>query len=1189
MKKLLLILLLVGSALLSQATVGITGASTPICVGATTTLTSSPAGGTWSSSVPSIASIDPTSGVVTGENAGTAIMTYIQSSTTVTATMTVNPLPAPITGPGMLCDGTSLTVGSPGTWQSSNSAVGVINSSGVITGVSAGTMVITYTASNGCSVTRVFTVNSLPSNIIGLAAICEGMTTTLSSSPAGTWSSSSPLIATVDAGGTVAGLSAGICQISYTLSTGCSRSVAVSVSPMPPPISGVPSQLCIGGMAAIDNAAAGGIWSTGTPATIAIDPVTGVVTGVAAGNAWVTYSTSAGCYTSTSVEVVTNAVCSGTPDSTILIRFFNDNNSSCDFDGGDHYNAQLIRTIVDSSGIPVDTLNATSGLAYKTLGAPGTIYAFRATPVIPSVTLTCLPGGVLYDTVQADPAFRTKSIALGCSGATGSDMAVTSVTECGRHSAHIDMLISNSYCSATTSTLTVTFSHKYDFYFATTTPTSVVGNTITWILPPHSVATGQTYISLYLERFGSISDWLMPGDTVASTVTLSAGSGETDLSNNTVSRVDTVKSSFDPNDIMVTPTGHILPCAQLQYRVRFENMGNAAAETVYVMDTLSQHLDINSVVPVTASHTMNISLLHDGGYDIIRFDFPNIMLADSSQHEDNKGMFVFNINARNGLPDDTHIKHRVGIYFDDNPVVMTNEVENITGMPALQGDDTVCAGERVIFASTLQGGTWAASNAHAGVVGGLVSGISRGLDTISYTASTSCVTRTSTKEIFVEELPVVPQITGMDVLCTAWVVPLSNATPGGIWSSGNTAVATIDAAGALTGGTPGTAMITYSVSNYCGTTISSDTFTVKPMLTPSVMVTSDVATILCSGTAVLYTAIPTFGGIGPTYTWYVNNVIVQGENADTLLYVPVDGDVIKARVSSTELCVTDNYGYGDMTMDVTNTVMPSVSIAATPMGILCENSIVSFLAKPVNGGAAPAMRWVKNGILGPSGPVYDFKPANGDEVYCILSSTLPCIFADSVSSGKTTLAADPVHLPIINIRSRPGLTIAAGQSDTLTAIVAGGGAMPTYQWIVNDMPISGATQARFVSNAFKDGDSVSCRVVGDGVCGYYSFNSVNIHVVPASVQAVGGAIAVSIAPNPSNGSFLITGSIKDAATADIVVRDMIGREVHHQGLEVRGNTVDVQVSLPATLTNGVYMLDIQTNAGNAVYRIVVDR
>uniref|UniRef100_UPI001E5FB894 DUF7619 domain-containing protein n=1 Tax=Escherichia coli TaxID=562 RepID=UPI001E5FB894 len=47
--------------------------------------------------------------------------------------------------------------------------------------------------------------------------------------------------------------------------------------------------------------------------------------------------------------------------------------------------------------------------------------------------------------------------------------------------------------------------------------------------------------------------------------------------------------------------------------------------------------------------------------------------------------FVYTINTKPGLIPGTSIKNRVGIYFDANPVVLTNTVENIIGCPGTLG------------------------------------------------------------------------------------------------------------------------------------------------------------------------------------------------------------------------------------------------------------------------------------------------------------------------------------------------------------------------------------------------------------------------------------------------------------------------------------------------------------------------
>ena len=76
---------------------GTVSGSTTVCVGSTTTYTSNGlSGGTWSSATPSVATVDATTGVVTGVSAGNATITYTFTNSCGTSsasqTITVNPL-----------------------------------------------------------------------------------------------------------------------------------------------------------------------------------------------------------------------------------------------------------------------------------------------------------------------------------------------------------------------------------------------------------------------------------------------------------------------------------------------------------------------------------------------------------------------------------------------------------------------------------------------------------------------------------------------------------------------------------------------------------------------------------------------------------------------------------------------------------------------------------------------------------------------------------------------------------------------------------------------------------------------------------------------------------------------------------------------------------------------------------------
>lgn len=146
--------------------------------------------------------------------------------------------PEALIGTNTVCVGSTTTLSSAttdGTWSSSNGAVATVNSSGVVSGVSAGTVVISYavTGSYGAgTTTRIVTVNPLPSagTITGTATVTAGSTTTLSNATTGgAWSSSATGIATVGSTGVVTGVAAGTATISYTVTNTCGSAVATRV------------------------------------------------------------------------------------------------------------------------------------------------------------------------------------------------------------------------------------------------------------------------------------------------------------------------------------------------------------------------------------------------------------------------------------------------------------------------------------------------------------------------------------------------------------------------------------------------------------------------------------------------------------------------------------------------------------------------------------------------------------------------------------------------------------------------------------------------------------------------------------------------------------------------------------------------------------------------------------------------
>lgn len=149
-----------------------------VCVNATITLNSSSAGGTWTSSEPSVGTIN-NAGVVLGLLNGTTVISYTTAplngcTNSNTQNITVNALPVVqgITGQTSLCVGTSSLVSNltaNGTWSSSNTSIATIDNTGLVSALAIGTTVITYTTpvdNKGCVNFTTITVTVSPDPVV---------------------------------------------------------------------------------------------------------------------------------------------------------------------------------------------------------------------------------------------------------------------------------------------------------------------------------------------------------------------------------------------------------------------------------------------------------------------------------------------------------------------------------------------------------------------------------------------------------------------------------------------------------------------------------------------------------------------------------------------------------------------------------------------------------------------------------------------------------------------------------------------------------------------------------------------------------------------------------------------------------------------------------------------------------------
>jgi len=183
---------------------GVLSGNQAICINGTSSFTSTQTGGTWSSSDTTIATIN-SSGAITPISVGTATITYTVTGTggctdaIATRIITISGLANAgiISGIDTICSNGITTFSSTqpnGTWTSSETSIASINSSGIISGISSGTSIISYTVigTGGCP-NAVTTKNVSVSNpLVSITADCIDANYTLTAitnetNPTFTW------------------------------------------------------------------------------------------------------------------------------------------------------------------------------------------------------------------------------------------------------------------------------------------------------------------------------------------------------------------------------------------------------------------------------------------------------------------------------------------------------------------------------------------------------------------------------------------------------------------------------------------------------------------------------------------------------------------------------------------------------------------------------------------------------------------------------------------------------------------------------------------------------------------------------------------------------------------------------------------------------------------------------------------
>ena len=419
-----------------------------------------------------------------------------------------------------------------------------------------------------------------------------------------------------------------------------------------------------------------------------------------------------------------------------------------------------------------------------------------------------------------------------------------------------------------------------------------------------------------------------------------------------------------------------------------------------------------------------------------------------------------------GAPDQNTFTSNTLNNGDDVEVIMTSSLACVTGNPAnsnvvnmvinpiLNADvtisadmTTICSGSAVTFTATpTNGGTtpsyvWFVNGVNIGAANNPIyttSTLNDGDDVYCImTSSETCVTNSpamsNTVNITVNsELPVSaiisadnnPVCDGGNVTFT--VTPTNGgATPSYDWLVNGSSVGAPDAntftSNSLNNSDVVEVILTSSES--CATnnpaTSNSISMVVNPNLPVNVAITESVNDV-CDGTSVTFNANPTNGGVSPSYDWLVNGSSVGAPDQNTFTSNTLNnGDDVEVIMTSSLACVTGNPANSNVVNMVINPILNADVTISADMTTICSGSAVTFTATPTNGGTTPSYVWFVNGVnIGAANnPIYTTSTLNdGDDVYCIMTSSETCVTNSPAMSNTVNITANPVPVvPSVDI------------------------------------------------------------------------------------------------------------------------------------------------------------------------------
>lgn len=379
----------------------------------------------------------------------------------------------------------------------------------------------------------------------------------------------------------------------------------------------------------------------------------------------------------------------GTNCGTISGYDFIDSTSNCIFDVGDHYLAN--KQINLSTG--ATTFTDVNGYYYFG-NVPFGNHTISKTPIANYSSNACpQPNAISIN--SSNPILSNINFMDSCNTLVDVGVFVYSTLMNPGFNEYYNIYLLNNSDSNAIGTLSFILNDSLTYINAYPTPLGVYpiasGDSIVWNfnMTPFSWSWSAGYY--FYVNFNVPSNYSLNTSISSCAHVDVTNLPDSNLSNNDYCHTGILTNAMDPNIKSVNPPGLgtdglvIFSQDHFDYTIQFQNTGTSAAQNIYILDTISDKLDINSFEVLAASHSYQIEILNG---NILKFKFNNIQLPDSNTNEPaSHGFISYRIKQKASNQIGDIILNTAAIYFDFNLPVFTNTTKNTLAIP--EGINTI--------------------------------------------------------------------------------------------------------------------------------------------------------------------------------------------------------------------------------------------------------------------------------------------------------------------------------------------------------------------------------------------------------------------------------------------------------------------------------------------------------------------